>query len=142
MKKILLDENDIPKNWYNIQADLKTPLDPPLNPKTKKPIGPEDLSAIFPIGLIKQEVSQERFIPIPEEIRDIYRMWRPSPLYRANKLEKFLKYCPAYSPHCRVFSQPTSQPSQLGVIVMLPAYKAGHPGKKENALGHYPAFGG
>jgi tryptophan synthase beta chain len=91
MKKITLDENDIPKKWYNIQADLKTPLDPPLNPKTKEPIGPDDLKAIFPMGLIMQEVSQDRYIPIPEEVRDIYRMWRPSPLYRADRLEKALK---------------------------------------------------
>jgi len=89
--KIVLDENDIPKKWYNIQADLKTPLDPPLNPKTKKPISPADLSAIFPMDLIKQEVSQDRYIKIPEEIRDIYRLWRPSPLYRARRLEKALK---------------------------------------------------
>ncbi len=89
--KTILDENDIPKKWYNIQADLKSPLDPPLNPQTKKPIGPEDLKAIFPMGLIKQEVSQERYIDIPEEIREIYRLWRPSPLYRARRLEKALK---------------------------------------------------
>jgi len=89
--KITLDENDIPKKWYNIQADLKTPLEPPLNPKTKKPIGPKDLSVIFPMELIKQEVSQERYIKIPEEIRNIYRIWRPSPLYRARGLEKALK---------------------------------------------------
>ena len=87
----MLDENDIPKKWYNIQADLKTPLDPPLNPKTKKPIGPDDLNAIFPMGLIKQEVSRERYIPIPEEVREIYRIWRPTPLYRARRLEKALK---------------------------------------------------
>ena len=89
--KILLDENDIPKKWYNIQADLKTPLDPPLNPQTKEPIGPNDLKAIFPMGLIKQEVSQDRYIPIPKEIREIYRIWRPTPLYRAKTLEKILK---------------------------------------------------
>jgi tryptophan synthase beta chain len=88
--KIVLDENDMPKKWYNIQADLKTPLDPPLNPQTKKPIGPTDLSAIFPMELIKQEVSQDRYISIPNEIREIYRIWRPSPLYRARRLEKFL----------------------------------------------------
>ena len=91
MKKIILDENEIPKKWYNIQADLKTPLDPPLNPKTKEPIGPDDLKAIFPMGLIKQEVSQERYISIPNEVREIYRIWRPSPLYRADRLEKALK---------------------------------------------------
>jgi tryptophan synthase beta chain len=90
MKKILLDENDIPKEWYNVQADLKTPLDPPLNPKTHEPVGPDDLKLIFPMGLIKQEVSQDRYIPIPEEIRDIYRMWRPTPLYRAERLERAL----------------------------------------------------
>jgi len=89
--KTILDENDIPKKWYNIQADLKSPLDTPLNPQTKKPIGPEDLKAIFPMGLIKQEVSQERYIDIPEEIIEIYRLWRPSPLYRARRLEKALK---------------------------------------------------
>ncbi len=89
--KILLDENDIPKKWYNIQADLKTPLDPPLNPQTKEPIGPNELKAIFPMGLIKQEVSTERYISIPKEVREIYRLWRPTPLYRARKLEKALK---------------------------------------------------
>ena len=88
--KIQLDENDLPKKWYNIQADLKTPLEPPLNPRTKKPIGPEDLKAIFPMELIKQEVSQDRFIKIPEKIREIYRIWRPTPLYRATRLEKAL----------------------------------------------------
>ncbi len=89
--KILLDENEIPKHWYNIQADLKTPLEPPLNPQTKQPIGPDDLKAIFPLELIKQEVSQERHIPIPQEVRDIYRIWRPTPLYRATRLEQALK---------------------------------------------------
>ena len=89
--KIELSEDDIPKQWYNIQADLPTPLDPPLHPATGEPIGPKDLSALFPMELIKQEVSQERWIPIPEEVRDIYRIWRPTPLYRATRLEKFLK---------------------------------------------------
>jgi len=89
--KYLLDEEEIPKAWYNIQADLPTPLDPPLNPATKEPIRPEDLARIFPMELIKQEVSQERWIPIPEEVRDVYRIWRPTPLYRALRLEKALK---------------------------------------------------
>ena len=89
--KIQLDEDDLPKKWYNIQADLKSPLDPPLNPQTKKPIGPDDLKVIFPMGLIKQEVSQEKYIPIPNIVRDIYTIWRPTPLYRARRLEKFLK---------------------------------------------------
>jgi tryptophan synthase beta chain len=89
--KFLLEEDDLPKAWYNIQADLPTPLDPPLNPATKEPIGPEALSRIFPMELIKQEVSRERWISIPEEVRDVYRLWRPTPLYRARRLEQMLK---------------------------------------------------
>ena len=89
--KILLDEEQMPKKWYNVQADLKSPLDPPLHPKTRKPIGPEDLSAIFPMELIRQEVTTDRHIDIPEEVQDVLRLWRPSPLYRAHRLEKFLK---------------------------------------------------
>jgi tryptophan synthase beta chain len=89
--KILLDENEIPKKWYNILPDMPTPLSPPLNPATNEPIGPQDLAAIFPMELIRQEMSQDRFITIPDEIRDIYRSWRPSPLYRAHKLEAALK---------------------------------------------------
>jgi len=89
--KIFLDENEMPKKWYNIQADLPTPIDPPLNPGTGEPIRPEDLSAIFPMELIKQEVSSDREINIPEEVLDVYRLWRPSPLYRAYRLEKALK---------------------------------------------------
>jgi len=89
--KILLDENDIPRKWYNILPDIPTPLSPPLNPGTKEPISPKDLSPIFPMELIKQEVSQERFISIPEEVREIYKLWRPSPLYRAHHLEAALK---------------------------------------------------
>jgi tryptophan synthase beta chain len=89
--KILLDEEQMPKKWYNIQSDLSSPLDPPLHPKTHKPIGPEDLAAIFPMELIRQEVTTDRHIDIPEEVREVLRLWRPSPLYRAHRLEKFLK---------------------------------------------------
>ena len=89
--KIILDENELPKQWYNILPDLPTPLEPPLNPATNEPIGPDDLSHIFPMGLIEQEVSQDRYIDIPEEVRDIYRLWRPSPIYRAHRLEAALK---------------------------------------------------
>jgi len=89
--KILLDEEQMPRQWYNVQADLPSPLDPPLHPQTKKPIGPADLSAIFPMELIKQEVSTQRNIDIPEEVQEILRLWRPSPLYRAHRLEKHLK---------------------------------------------------
>ncbi len=88
--KYLLDEKDIPTKWYNIQADFKTPLPPVLHPGTGKPIGPQDLAPLFPMALIRQEVSQERWIEIPEEVRDIYRLWRPTPLYRARRLEKAL----------------------------------------------------
>src|SRR5437899_3983318 len=88
--KFLLDEKDIPTKWYNIQADLKTPAPPVLHPATKNPIGPQELAPLFPMELIKQEVSQQRWIEIPDEIRDVYRLWRPSPLYRARRLEKAL----------------------------------------------------
>jgi tryptophan synthase beta chain len=89
--KFVLDEEEIPKKWYNIQADLPSPLDPPLHPVTMEPVKPSDLAPLFPMELIKQEVSAERWIPIPEEVRDIYRIWRPTPLYRAVRLEKALK---------------------------------------------------
>src|SRR6266403_4029142 len=88
--KFLLDEKDIPTKWYNIQADFKTPAPPVLHPATKNPIGPQDLAPLFPMELIKQEVSQQRWIEIPDQIRDVYRLWRPSPLYRARRLEKAL----------------------------------------------------
>ena len=89
-KKILLTEKEIPEHWYNIQADMPNAMLPPLHPGTKQPIGPADLAPIFPIELIKQEVSKERWIEIPEEVRDVYKMWRPTPLYRAYNLEKLL----------------------------------------------------
>lgn len=89
-KKILLDESELPQNFYNIQADMPNPMLPPLHPGTKKPIGPEDLAAIFPMELIKQEVSKERYIEIPDEVRKIYKMYRPTPLYRATEFEKLL----------------------------------------------------
>src|SRR5437879_12965906 len=88
--KFLLDEKDIPTRWYNIQADLKTPAPAVLHPSTQQPIGPQDLAPLFPMELIKQEVSQERWIEIPEEIRDDYRLWRPSPLHRPPRLETSL----------------------------------------------------
>src|SRR5687767_9085919 len=87
--KILLDESEIPTEWYNVVADMPNPPAPPLGPDGK-PIGPEALSAIFPGRLIEQEVSRERWIPIPEPVREIYRLWRPSPLYRAHRLEEAL----------------------------------------------------
>ncbi|MEK9645706.1 MAG: TrpB-like pyridoxal phosphate-dependent enzyme [Alphaproteobacteria bacterium] len=88
--KYLLDEKDIPTHWYNIMADLPEPMAPPLHPGTGQPIGPEDLAPLFPMELIKQEVSAEREIEIPDEVRDIFRQWRPTPLFRARRLEKEL----------------------------------------------------
>ncbi len=88
--RLILPESHIPTHWYNIQADLPTPLPPALHPGTKQPAGPEDFAPLFPMGLIMQEVSQERYIPIPEELRDMYRLWRPTPLVRAVRLEKAL----------------------------------------------------
>ena len=89
--KILLSENDIPKDWYNIQADLPFEMPAVLHPGTKQPVGPADLAPLFPMELIKQEVSTERWIEIPEPVREVYRLWRPSPLYRARRLEKALQ---------------------------------------------------
>lgn len=89
-RKIILGEKDIPTHYYNILADLPTPLDPPLHPATKQPISPQDLAVIFPMELIKQEVSTERYIEIPEPVRDVYTKYRPTPLYRAYELEKAL----------------------------------------------------
>src|SRR3990172_7051722 len=88
--KFILSESDVPTHWYNIAADLKTPPPPPLHPGTHQPIGPADLAPLFPMELIKQEVSQERFIEIPEEVREVYKIWRPTPLLRAARLEKAL----------------------------------------------------
>ena len=88
--KILLNDSEIPRQWYNIQADLPTPLRPPLHPGTGKPIKPEDLAPIFPMPLIEQEVSTERWIDIPEEVLAKYLLWRPTPLRRARNFEKVL----------------------------------------------------
>lgn len=93
LKKIFLGEEFIPTQWYNLNADFPTPMPPPLHPGTGKPPGPEDFAPIFPMNLVEQEVSQERWIDIPEEILGIYKMWRPTPLYRADRLEKALG-CP------------------------------------------------
>ena len=88
--KYLLDESDMPTRWYNIIPDLPAPPPPPLHPGTKEPVGPEDLAPLFPMALILQEVSTESYIDIPEPVLDIYRLWRPSPLYRAVRLERAL----------------------------------------------------
>ncbi|MCF8262323.1 MAG: TrpB-like pyridoxal phosphate-dependent enzyme [Melioribacteraceae bacterium] len=89
-KKITLSEDEIPENWYNIVADMPNKPLPPLHPGTKEPIGPEALAPLFPMELIKQEVSQDKWIAIPDEVREVYKMWRPTPLFRASNLEKLL----------------------------------------------------
>lgn len=89
-KKILLSESELPDMYYNIQADMPNPTLPPLHPGTKEPIGPDDLAALFPIELIKQEVSKERYIEIPDEVRNVYKSYRPTPMFRASSLEKLL----------------------------------------------------
>jgi tryptophan synthase beta chain len=88
--KYLLPEDGIPKSWYNLMADLPSPPPPPLHPGTLQPLGPDDLAPLFPMSLIMQEVSAEREIEIPDPVRKIYRQWRPSPLFRARRLEKVL----------------------------------------------------
>ncbi len=89
-RKILLSEKEMPQAWYNVAADLPTPLAPPIHPVTKKPVGPQDLAPIFPMELIKQEVSTERWIAIPQPVQDVLKLWRPTPLVRALNLEKKL----------------------------------------------------
>jgi tryptophan synthase beta chain len=88
--KYLLQESQIPKFWYNIAADLPVPLPAVLHPGTLQPIGPADLAPLFPMAIIQQEVSTEREIDIPEPVREVLRLWRPSPLFRAHRLEKLL----------------------------------------------------
>jgi tryptophan synthase beta chain len=89
--RITLEESELPRQWYNILPDLPKPLPPVLHPATRQPITPDDLAPLFPMGLIMQEVSTERWIDIPDEVRDAYRLWRPTPLHRALRLEKYLQ---------------------------------------------------
>jgi len=89
--KYILDEGQIPRTWYNIAADLPKPLPPVLHPGTHQPLGPDDLAPLFPMSLIMQEVSTEREIEIPEPVREVYRQWRPAPLFRARRLERALQ---------------------------------------------------
>ena len=88
--KIILSESELPRQWYNLVPDLPAPPPPVLHPGTHAPVGPEDLAPLFPMELILQEVTTERYIDIPEEVLDVYRLWRPSPLYRAHRLEQAL----------------------------------------------------
>ena len=88
--KILLTEDQIPTQWYNIIPDLPAPPPPPLHPGTMQPVGPDDLAPLFPMALIMQEVTQDSYVDIPGGVLDVYRLWRPSPLFRAHRLEKAL----------------------------------------------------
>ena len=88
--KILLDEAEMPTRWYNLVADLPSPPPPPLHPGTHEPVGPEAFAPLFPMALIEQEVTTDRFVDIPEAVLDVYKLWRPSPLYRAHNLERAL----------------------------------------------------
>ena len=90
-KVVKLSEEHIPEAWYNVLPDLPKPLEPPLHPATRQPVGPDDLAPLFPMGLIEQEVSGERYIEIPAEVREIYKIWRPTSLVRATRLEKHLQ---------------------------------------------------
>jgi tryptophan synthase beta chain len=95
--RIQLPQSDLPREWYNVLPDLPTPLAPPLDPQTREPVSPDQLEVIFPQGLIEQEMSDKRFIPIPEPVQDVYRLWRPTPLVRALNLEK------AINSRCKIF---------------------------------------
>src|SRR5262252_8209578 len=88
--KYVLQESELPRHWYNVITDLPSPPPPPLHPGTRQPVGPDDLAPLFPAALIAQEVSPERFIDIPDPVVDVYRLWRPTPLFRARRLERDL----------------------------------------------------
>jgi len=88
--KVFLNESEMPRQWYNIMADLPTPMNPPLHPGTGQPLGPDDMAQIFPMNLIEQEMSSDRWTDIPEEVLEKYLLWRPSPLCRAYNFEKLL----------------------------------------------------
>ena len=88
----LLDETQIPTQWYNVVPDLPAPPPPPLHPGTREPVGPDDLAPLFPMALIGQEVTTEQYIDIPGGVLDVYRIWRPSPLVRARRLEKAARH--------------------------------------------------
>ncbi|MCA1782309.1 MAG: TrpB-like pyridoxal phosphate-dependent enzyme [Intrasporangiaceae bacterium] len=112
--KILLDESEIPTHWYNVVPDLPAPPPPPLHPGTHEPIGPEALAPLFPMALILQEVSTDRYIEIPQAVRDIYALWRPSPLYRAKRLEEHLD-TPAKGR--AILAQDPDSPGSLGIAI-------------------------
>ena len=89
--KFVLNESDMPRRWYNVMADMDTPPPPPLHPATLEPVGPEALAPLFPMSLIEQEVTTDRYVDIPDEVLDVYKLWRPTPLHRAHRLERALQ---------------------------------------------------
>src|ERR1700731_3416583 len=90
MRKVVLADKDLPTHWYNIQADMPNPPEAVLHPGTLQPVGPQDLAPLFPMELIRQEVATDSFIDVPADVLDVYRLWRPTPLYRARRLERAL----------------------------------------------------
>ena len=86
----MLSDSEIPTRWYNVLHDLPTPPPPVLHPGTGQPVGPADLAPLFPMEIIREEVTTERFVPILEEVQEVYSLWRPTPLYRAQRLERAL----------------------------------------------------
>ncbi len=94
--RYILPESELPTRWYNLVPDLPSPPPPPLHPGTLQPVGPEDLAPLFPMDLIAQEVTTERYVDIPEEVLEVYRLWRPSPLHRAHRLEQAARHTGAH----------------------------------------------
>ncbi len=142
LKKVFLSEAEMPRQWYNIMADMPTPMEPPLHPGTGQPVGPQDLAPIFPMNLIEQEVSSQRWIDIPEPVLEKYMMWRPSPLVRAFALEKALD-TPAkiFFKNEGVSARPAATspipPSLRPITIKLPALSAS-PRKQVPASGEAP----
>jgi hypothetical protein len=119
-KNYLLNETDIPTRWYNVQADLDVPLAPALHPGTGQPAGPDDFAPLFPRDLIMQEVSKDRWIDIPEPVRDVYRIWRPTPLFLATGLEKALG-----TPALKTIRPGTDSDNPLVIVGFVPGFVLG-----------------
>ena len=140
-RKILLSESEIPTHWYNIVADMPNKPLPPLHPGTQQPIGPEALAPLFPMELIKQEVSQERWVEIPDEVRNLYSIWRPTPMFRALELEKALKTnCKIYYKYEGVSPAGSHKPN---TAIPQAYYNAKEGVKKistETGAGHYLSY--
>jgi len=132
--KVLLSPRELPRQWYNILPDLPKPLPPVIHPATKHPVSPEDLLPIFPEPLIEQEVSPQRWIDIPEEVLDIYALWRPTPLQRAKRLEQFLR-TPA-----QIWKPQTQHRRRSGLLQQNFGRQAIDDGDGSGAMGQCPRF--